>query len=458
MNRLSPTQLQDYCNDYIKTPNGKVLIVVVHDNDVNKCTMPEDVRYVIDANMECRFVFGNPQYSLTSNKKKHELTKAIIGTNIGEEDFDADWIAFYLHLARAIEKPIIIILTEEFYNTEECWPSLLFDVVEYAYPNLEEWLKWESQKSGVRLNDKLKEFLESKGGNDAFRKVNQWDWLIMSNSIQMGNTLLQAVKEATLCKINMTGARQSLYEDIKLYFQQKKEANGKKPIVDNDEALRLISVIQQGDTNAEDDLVKLCSTFVNAIARKYTGKGLTYEELKAVSRHELIRASHKFDLSSYKFTFAAYAGWWMREAIFQHAVQKNVARNQLHKEILNKIEEYIATGHKRPLLIWFLSNREIDEARRSIMNIPGCVRCDKYFYEKDGVIIEKRAIDYNEDTRLFLFHLYFGQLKAPCLEYAVNLMNKTGIPVVYLVNDYSKDEEPQADLSAFEECNTFAYL
>lgn len=128
MNRLSPTQLQDYCNDYIKAPNGKVLIVVVHDNDVNKCTMPEDVRYVIDPEQECRFVFGNPQYCVTSNKKNHELTKAIIGTNIAEEDFDADWIAFYLHLARAIERPIIIILTEEFYNTEECWPSTLFDV------------------------------------------------------------------------------------------------------------------------------------------------------------------------------------------------------------------------------------------------------------------------------------------------------------------------------------------
>ena len=75
MNRLSPTQLQDYCNDYIKTPNGKVLIVVVHDNDVNKCTMPEDVRYVIDPEQECRFVFGNPQYSLTSNKKKAILKK-----------------------------------------------------------------------------------------------------------------------------------------------------------------------------------------------------------------------------------------------------------------------------------------------------------------------------------------------------------------------------------------------
>lgn len=126
--------------------------------------------------------------------------------------------------------------------------------------------------------------------------------------------------------------------------------------------------------------------------------------------------------------------------------------------ILDKIEEYIARDSKRPLLIWFHSNSGINEARRSIMNILGCVRCDKYIYEKDGVIIEKRAIDYNEDTRLFLFHPYFDQLKTPYLEYAVNLMHKTGIPVVYLANEYSKDEEPQADISAFEECNTFAYL
>ena len=54
---------------------------------------------------------------------------------------------------------------------------------------------------------------------------------------------------------------------------------------------------------------------------------------------------------------------------------------------LNKIEEYIAGNPKRPLLVWFYSNDEINEVRRSIMNIPGCVWCDKYIYEKDGVII-----------------------------------------------------------------------
>ena len=79
----------------------------------------------------------------------------------------------------------------------------------------------------------------------------------------------------------------------------------------------MITLIQQGHTNAEDDLVKLYLTFVNAIARKYIGKGHTDEKLIAASHHGLIRASHKFDLSSYKFTFAAYAVWWVREAILQ---------------------------------------------------------------------------------------------------------------------------------------------
>ena len=46
---------------------------------------------------------------------------------------------------------------------------------------------------------------------------------------------------------------------------------------------------------------------------------------------------------------------------------------------------------------------------------------------------------------------YFDQQKAPRLEYAVDLMNKTEIPVVYLANEYSKEEEPQSNVSAFEQ-------
>ena len=49
----------------------------------------------------------------------------------------------------------------------------------------------------------------------------------------------------------------------------------KKPIIDNDEALRLIDLIQQGDSNAENDLAELGSVFIKAVAKQYVDKGLS---------------------------------------------------------------------------------------------------------------------------------------------------------------------------------------
>ena len=95
----------------------------------------------------------------------------------------------------------------------------------------------------------------------------------------------------------------------------------KKPIIDNDEALRLIDLIQQGDSNAENDLAELGSVFIKAVAKQYVDKGLSDEELIATSRYGMLRASHKFDKSR-GFTFAAYAVWWMRQAILQEIHKK----------------------------------------------------------------------------------------------------------------------------------------
>lgn len=95
----------------------------------------------------------------------------------------------------------------------------------------------------------------------------------------------------------------------------------KKPIINNDKALRLIDLIQQGESNAENDLAELGSVFIKAVAKQYAGKGLTAEELIAASSHGLIRASHKFDKSR-GFKFASYAVWWMREAILQEIRKK----------------------------------------------------------------------------------------------------------------------------------------
>ena len=102
----------------------------------------------------------------------------------------------------------------------------------------------------------------------------------------------------------------------------------KKPIIDNDEALRLIDLIQQGDSNAENELAELGSVFVKAVAKQYVGKGLSDEALIAASRYGMLRASHKFDKSR-GITFAAYAVWWMREAILQAIHKKKITKEEM---------------------------------------------------------------------------------------------------------------------------------
>ena len=95
----------------------------------------------------------------------------------------------------------------------------------------------------------------------------------------------------------------------------------KKAIINNEEALRLIDLIQQGDSNAENELAELGSVFIKAVAKQYVDKGLSDEALIAASRYGMLHAGHKYDKSR-GFKFASYAVWWMREAILQEIRKK----------------------------------------------------------------------------------------------------------------------------------------
>lgn len=137
-------------------------------------------------------------------------------------------------------------------------------------------------------------------------------------------------------------------------------------------------------------------------------------------------------------------------------------RKTNNNNISKVIEEYISSSPIRPVLIWFHSNPDIDNARRTISEMNGCATCGQALYiDKAGTIqtITPSGDDeqfiipgtYNENTKFFLFHLYMEQLRGEYLKYALDLMYETKLPVVYLANDYSKEEEPQANVSAFEE-------
>ena len=130
--------------------------------------------------------------------------------------------------------------------------------------------------------------------------------------------------------------------------------------------------------------------------------------------------------------------------------------------IIETIEEYISSSPIRPVIIWFHSNPDIDNARRAISEMNGCATCGQALYvDKAGAIQTLTPSEddeqfiipgtYNENTKFFLFHRYMEQLRGEYLKYVFDLMYKTKCPVVYLANDYSKEEKPQADVSAFEQ-------
>ena len=90
--------------------------------------------------------------------------------------------------------------------------------------------------------------------------------------------------------------------------------------------------------------------------------------------------------------------------------------------IIENIEEYISSSPIRPIIIWFHSNPDIDNARHAINEMNGCATCGQALYiDKAGVIQtltpsgddEQFIIPgtYNENTKFFLFHRYEEQLR-----------------------------------------------
>ena len=114
--------------------------------------------------------------------------------------------------------------------------------------------------------------------------------------------------------------------------------------------------------------------------------------------------------------------------------------------IIETIEEYVGSSPIRPVIIWFHSNHDIDNARRAISEMNGCATCGQALYiDKEGTIQtltpsgddEQFIIPgtYNENTKFFLFRRYMEQLRGEYLKYALDLMYETKLPVVYLANN-----------------------
>ncbi len=97
----------------------------------------------------------------------------------------------------------------------------------------------------------------------------------------------------------------------------------KKELLSTNEELELLKAIQSGDEEAVGRLKQTRLRFVEAVAKQYQNRGLTFEELVEEGNKGLITAAKQFD-EHRGLKFPSYAVWWIRNSIKWAVQQKTI--------------------------------------------------------------------------------------------------------------------------------------
>ena len=123
-------------------------------------------------------------------------------------------------------------------------------------------------------------------------------------------------------------------DSVRMYLKE----IGRVPLLSADEEVALALRIQEGETEAKQELAEANLRLVVSIAKRYVGRGMQFLDLIQEGNMGLMKAVEKFDHTK-GFKFSTYATWWIRQAITRAiADQARTIRIPVHMvETINKL-------------------------------------------------------------------------------------------------------------------------
>ena len=123
-------------------------------------------------------------------------------------------------------------------------------------------------------------------------------------------------------------------DPVRMYLKEM----GKVDLLTGEEEVELAKRKEQGDEQAKKKMIEANLRLVVSIAKKYTGRGMSFLDLIQEGNKGLMKAVEKFDYTK-GYKFSTYATWWIRQAITRSiADQSRTIRIPVHMtEKINKL-------------------------------------------------------------------------------------------------------------------------
>ena len=125
-------------------------------------------------------------------------------------------------------------------------------------------------------------------------------------------------------------------DPVRMYLKE----IGTVPLLSADEELRLAKRKAEGDESAKERLIEANLRLVVSIAKRYTGRGMSFLDLVQEGNLGLIKGVEKFDYTK-GYKLSTYATWWIRQSVTRAlADQARTIRFQVHMvETINKMSK-----------------------------------------------------------------------------------------------------------------------